>query len=293
MRILHLSDTHLLGDGGLHHGTVDTLAALRRVLGAIEADAPIDVVVASGDLSDDGSVRSYELLRDVVGGWAEARSARVVYAMGNHDARASFASVLGGDAAAPLDSVHLIDGVRVIVLDSTVPGAGYGVLRRAQLDNLRGVLAERGPADGTLLVLHHPPVPASTVLLQALALQNADELLDALAGSDVRVVLAGHYHHALATTARGIPILVAPAIANTADVLAPHGTERAHVGSGATIVDLPDSGGVRATAVHVSGPDDGRVVYFLDRDAVARVAREAGPDARLAGHGDAAARPPS
>ena len=67
LRILHLSDTHLYGDGRLHYGIVDTVAALDRVLvraGELEA---VDLVVASGDLSDDGSAASYRLLRDRLG----------------------------------------------------------------------------------------------------------------------------------------------------------------------------------------------------------------------------------
>jgi Icc protein len=275
MRILHISDTHLLDNGGLHNAVVDTHAALLRVLAHFDADDRIRLVVATGDLSDDGSVRSYELLRDALEPWAEARGARVVYAMGNHDRREGFAAVLGGDPIGPIDSVTTVDGVRVIALDSSVPGAGYGLLRPEQLDRLRRTLAE--PAErGSLVIVHHPPVPAATVLLQGLALQRPEDLLAAVAGTDVRAILAGHYHHPLATVAAGVPVVVSGAVANTASVLAPAGIEHATRGSSATVIELEDDGAVRATAVHVHGPGDGETVLMLDHDAVQRILREAG-----------------
>jgi Icc protein len=275
MRILHISDTHLLDGGRLHNAVVDTHEAMFRVLRHFDPDHRIQLVVASGDLSDDGSVRSYRLLRDALEPWAASRGARVVYAMGNHDLREGFAAVLGGDPAGPIDSVTQVAGVRVIALDSAVPGAGYGRLRPEQLERLRRTLAE--PAErGSVVVVHHPPVPAATVLLQGLALQDPDELLRVIEGTDVRAVLAGHYHHPLATVAAGVPVIVSGGIANTADVLAPVGVEHATRGSSATVIDLEDDGSVRATAVHVPGPGDGETVLMLDREAVQRILRESG-----------------
>src|SRR5512133_296719 len=88
LRILHLSDSHLFGDDTLQYDRVDTLAALRRVLERAGVLDRADVVVLSGDLSNDGSAESYRRLRALVEPWAAARGAVVVYAMGNHDLRA-------------------------------------------------------------------------------------------------------------------------------------------------------------------------------------------------------------
>ncbi len=233
LQVLHLSDTHLLGDGSLHVGVTDTVAALNRVLRRADALRHIDAVVMSGDLTDDGSAESYRLLRSTVEPWAQDRGAQVVYVMGNHDGRDGFEAVIG-----PRTGVSTVRGARFIRLDSSVPGYGYGSIDAAQLAWLRSELAT--PAEqGSVVVMHHPPVGATTPLLQALELENRDELLDVLAGTDVRLVLAGHFHHSLTTTVRGIPLIVAPGITNTTDVLATPGHERAVVGSGAVVVTLP------------------------------------------------------
>ena len=302
LRVVHLSDSHLSGDGSLHQGSVDTLAALDRVLAEAARVEGARLLVGSGDLSDDGSTASYGLLRDRLAGWAarQDEQVEVVLVPGNHDLRAGFTEVLGDghlgrdalrhdpahpgpaqhdpaqhDPAHPVDGVSLVDGWRVVTLDTSVPRAGYGLLRPEQLDRLRDLLAEPAPC-GTVLVLHHPPLPAPTTLHQSLALQAPEALAAALEGTDVRVVLAGHYHRHVVGSLAGAPVLVAPAVANETDVCAPRGTERAVRGSGFLVVDLLPDGTVRSTPVRAHDEHDGDEVFVLDEEAVRTIAAAAG-----------------
>lgn len=269
-RLLHLSDTHLAAPGVLHNGLVDTTAVLVRVLESLRGAGPLDAVVVSGDVSDDGSRASYETARDLVGGFAAEHGAVTVFAMGNHDLPGPFTEVLG-----PTRSVHDVDGLRVLVLDSSVPGRGYGELPAEQLAWARGVLADPAPR-GSVVVVHHPPLPAPTVLHEGLRLQRPAELLDALAGTDVRAVLSGHYHHPFAATLpSGLAALVAPGVANRTDVLVAPGRERVVRGSEALLVDLDDAG-VRAGVLTLPGPGDGEELLVLDEESVARVLTAAG-----------------
>lgn len=164
LRILHLTDTHLYGDDSLHYGVVDTAGMLADTLRHLTRLRELDLVVCSGDVSEDGSAESYRRAAAALEPWARARGARVVYAMGNHDARGAFRAVLGdgqsGPAAStagpagPVLSAGVVRGHRVVVLDSSVPRAGYGRLGPDQLDWLRLELAT--PAEhGTVLVVHH------------------------------------------------------------------------------------------------------------------------------------------
>lgn len=304
LRVVHLSDSHLSGDGSLHQGSVDTLAALDRVLAEAARVEGVRLLVGSGDVSDDGSTASYALLRDRLEAWAASRDEQVdvVLVPGNHDLRDGFAEVLGDghlargageddaprpdprpdaarpDPAQPVDGVSVVDGWRVVTLDSSVPRAGYGLLRPEQLARLRDLLAEPAPR-GTVVVLHHPPLPAPTTLHQSLALQAPEALAAAVEGTDVRVVLAGHYHRHVVGSLGGVPVLVAPAVANETDVCAPHGTERAVRGSGFLIVDLLPDGTVRSTPVRVHDERDGDEVFVLDEEAVGAIAAAAGAPA--------------
>jgi Icc protein len=315
LRLVHLSDSHLTGDGSLHQGSVDTLAALDRVLAEAARIEGARLLVGSGDLSDDGSPASYALLRARLESWAAQRAETtgdpapaVVLVPGNHDLRAGFVGELGDghlggdrgrdrvgsapqpDPGRPVDGVSLVDGWRVVTLDSSVPGAGYGLLRPEQLDSLRDLLAEPAPR-GTVVVLHHPPLPAPTTLHESLALQAPEALAAVIQGTDVRVVLAGHYHRHVAGSTAGIPVLVAPAVANETDVSAPHGTERAVRGSGFLVVDLLPDGTVRSTPVRVHDDRDGEQVFVLDEEAVLAIAAAAGAPPRATSPGVPAAEP--
>ena len=272
LRILHLSDTHLSGDGRLQYGLVDTLAALDRVLERAAKLAAVDVVVAAGDLSDDGSAASYRLLAHRLEPWAAERGASVVYAMGNHDLPDGFEEVLG----AP-EQVLLRDGFRIVTVDTSVSQAGYGRVDGERLARLRDVLAE--PSErGTVVVLHHPPVPPSTGLFETLRLVDPQPFIDVCTAGDVRLILAGHYHHALIAGAgpREIPVVVAPAVANTTDVLWPSDRQRAVRGSGFAALQLPVAGPARIHVLTAPDARDGETVYDLDAEAVARIAADAG-----------------
>lgn len=289
LRVLHLSDTHLTGDGALHQGSVDTTAALESVLARVDAVPGIGLVVVSGDVSEDGSTESYAAVAERVGGWAERHGAAFVAVPGNHDHRAAFRQVLAnghvrGDGGGPL--VHTLEylppsvpvsgqsvvlGRRIVTVDTSVPGAGYGEISETALDRLRAALDGDDAQHGSVVVLHHPPLPAPTLLHDALQLRNPRDLADAIRGSDVRVVLAGHYHHHFAGSLAGVPVLVAPGVANDTDVTGPYDEESAWVDAGALVVDLAEDGSVWSTPVRVPRPDADPLAFAFDADTVTRI----------------------
>ncbi|MEV0585688.1 metallophosphoesterase [Nonomuraea sp. NPDC050310] len=237
--LLHLTDVHIT-PGGLLHGAADSLAALRSAVAAASASGtPIDALVLSGDLADQGDEASYRTLREVV----EGSGLPMIAAMGNHDERAAFRSALLGEEPSdePYDRVSWIRGLRVVTLDSTVPGAHHGELDEAQLDRLAGVLAEPAP-DGTVLVLHHPPIRSVLPLMDGIGLREPEKLAGVLAGTDVRLVLAGHTHSATWGTLAGIPVWVGPGNAYGADTLPPAGITRALNVQAFTRIDLGPDG---------------------------------------------------
>lgn len=287
LRILHLSDTHFSGDGGRHYGVVDTVEHLRRALAHV-GHLLFDLVVVSGDVSEDGSEESYRAILEQLTPWAQARGARVVFAMGNHDRRDSFRAVLGGgqpdaeehepdgvDLDRPVVSAATQDGWRVIVLDSSIPGVGYGALDDEQKRFLREALST--PAEhGTVVVVHHPPVRAQTDLLQALALDDGDgaDLIDIVEGTDVRVLLTGHYHLPITEFVRGVPVTVAPGVTNISCAFGDPAEEASIDGFGGSVITIDDDRVRVVPFVERLTPDD--LVFHFDADAVADIIREAG-----------------
>jgi Icc protein len=260
--IVHLSDTHILptADDRLHG--VDTLANLRLALARLEdQEFRPDAILVSGDLANGGELDSYQRLRLVLDEARASFGVPVLPAMGNHDKRGPFREGLLGQAASsdPYHYVAWIGGLRVIVLDSTVPGAPYGELDEPQLAWLRAEL-QTPAAEGSVVVLHHPPIPGPVPLINTLLLRNADALAQSIGGSDVLAVLAGHAHHAIAGSFAGVLCFAAPATAYTVDPVAHGAGFRGVQGSGFGLVHLY---GRTAVASAVVMPSDGAELYEL------------------------------
>lgn len=215
--IVHISDTHLLDGGRLLGGRYDTAGNLTHTLDAVERlGVRPDAIVFTGDLTDLGEPGAYRALRAAVEPVAARLGAPIVWVAGNHDERPALRAGLldGAPSEDPVTSVWDFGGLRLIALDSTVPGWHHGDLEATQLAWLRGILAEPAPL-GTILALHHPPLPSHIPFFDILELRNQDEFARAIAGTDVRAILAGHLHYSTSGTFAGIPVSVASATCYT------------------------------------------------------------------------------
>jgi 3',5'-cyclic AMP phosphodiesterase CpdA len=152
--------------------------------------------------------------------------------MGNHDERASFRRHLFGEVPTtnPIDRVYDVGGLRIITLDSTVPGSHWGVVTPSQLDWLAEELSVDAP-HGTILAMHHPPLPSVLDLATLVELREQSALAEVLDGSDVRSILAGHLHYSSTGVFAGIPVSVASATCYTQDLNVPVGGTRGRDGA--------------------------------------------------------------
>ena len=264
--LIHVSDTHILPNPDDRLQGVDTFEALTQVFDYLRSTGVRpDALVVSGDLANHGQLDSYRRLRPVLEECASSMHADLVVAMGNHDARSAFREGILHEPPSdtPIEYVRWIGGLRLIVLDSSVPGAAYGEVRADQLVWLRAELATPAP-EGSVIVVHHPPVPDSTPLAGLLSLHGASDLEDAIRGTDVLGVLAGHAHHAIATAFAGVLCYAAPATAYTVDpLLLEQRTLRGVEGSGFGVVRVFEKQMVTLT---VSMPGDGRQTYRYELD---------------------------
>jgi 3',5'-cyclic-AMP phosphodiesterase len=195
--LAQLSDTHLLGDpdGWLWgHNPADNLAAV------INALPPVDAVVVTGDIADDGSVAAYRLADALT---AE-KSARRYFIAGNHDDREVMGAVFGG--ADQLRVVELSARWSLALLNSQWIGHEAGWVTDRVLDRLERDLDR--VETHVVLCVHHPPL--SPCPQPDCGLRDGDRLLEVLRGGPVRVVLSGHVHQQFNVGYEGITFLGSP-----------------------------------------------------------------------------------
>ncbi|HIC7209360.1 phosphodiesterase [Burkholderia stabilis] len=217
MLLAQISDLHIKRPGQLAYRRVDTAAALARCIAKLNALVPRpDAVLVTGDLTDFGNDDEYGHLRELL-----APLEIPYYLMiGNHDDRA------GLRRAFP-DRAELHDGefvqyaldvgaVRVLALDSQVPGASYGDLCDARLAWLAAQL-DAARDRPVIVALHHPPFASGIGHMDALRLAPAAAAkLDALLRGypNIERVLCGHVHRSMFTRFGGTLASAVPAPAH-------------------------------------------------------------------------------
>jgi Icc protein len=225
--IAHLSDVHLLSPGRKQYEAIVPEVGLMQVLERLSRLPLVpDALVFTGDLADKAEPAAYARLRELVEPFAAELGAQVVWVMGNHDERAAYAKGLFdrdlGDldelAVPAQDAVYDVRGLRIVALDTSVPRYHHGELGDDQLAWLADVLAT--PAEhGTIVAMHHPPIPVPMIPQAAvIELHGMERLAAVVEGSDVRVIAGGHYHYSTYSTFAGVPVSVASASCYTTDV---------------------------------------------------------------------------
>jgi 3',5'-cyclic AMP phosphodiesterase CpdA len=197
-RFLHLSDLHVVAPGTVCSGVLDTGAILKAavdvVLARMPAIGPLDGVLLTGDISDDGRSESYDLaFREL------ARLDLPVYAVpGNHDHREPLREALRGlawmPATGPIDWVVDLPDTRLIGLDTLVEGQGAGRLQPKSLGFLTQALKTAGTR-AVVVALHHPPLCTGIRFMDAIGLQNLPDLAQAIPPDcPPALFVAGHVH---------------------------------------------------------------------------------------------------
>lgn len=205
MKIIQLTDTHLLPSGQTVHG-VDPEKQLRAAIADIVAKhADADLLVMTGDLCNYGEPEAYAILRDALKGVPF----EVRLMPGNHDDRPNFIAAFPDhprDENGYIQSfIDTVSG-RLLFLDSHeagVIGGIYGADRMAFLDT---ALAGAGELPVTVFI-HHPPMDCGIAHFDNIGMHDDGALMRRLAThrAGVRHIVFGHIHVPLAgTSAEGI-----------------------------------------------------------------------------------------
>ncbi len=203
-KLLQISDCHLFEDPNASYRGNNADDNLARITVSVRNFDP-DLLMLTGDLSEDGSKASYVRLRD----WALRLSCPVAWIPGNHDELASAEAVFGpaGFDAGP---VVELGAWQFALLDSSWPDDPGGELNEQRLASLE----ELEPGRPAGVFVHHQPAPVGAHWIDKVGMRSPGTLWRRLQGLDqVRFIAFGHVHQRFRQKIDGIECLACPSTA--------------------------------------------------------------------------------
>ncbi|MGW6918898.1 metallophosphoesterase [Kitasatospora sp. NPDC054939] len=201
--LAQISDLHL-------DGSERAAERAARVVGHLRSlPTPVDALLVTGDIADHGTIEEYRQAAALL-----ELPFPVLTCPGNHDVRSAYRAGLLGEAPSdgPVNRLHRVGPVAVLMCDSTIPGSDEGLLDTATLDWVESSLTGLAPGTRALIAFHQPPVVLHHPLPDAGRLREPERLAALLdRHPEVVAVLTGHAHTAAAAQFAGRPLVVGPA----------------------------------------------------------------------------------
>jgi 3',5'-cyclic AMP phosphodiesterase CpdA len=215
MLIAHISDTHLKLPGKLAYKRVDIAQMLRACVAQLLAlDPQPDLIVHTGDLTDFGLPEEYAHLKEILA----PLKTPILAVPGNHDEREAMRAAFATEGYLPAQGfLHYAverGPLRLVGLDTVVPGQGGGELCTVRLAWLDAALAAR-PGAPTLILMHHPPFVTGIAHMDRIGLQGRAAFAEIVRRHpQVEAILCGHVHRVIRATVGGRPAMIGPSPAH-------------------------------------------------------------------------------
>jgi Icc protein len=208
--VVQITDSHLFRLPTDKLLGLNTEESLLRVLALVQSEQEqIDAILVTGDVSQDGSVESYERFNEYIKQFGKP----VYWLPGNHDELKQMQALVSSAEFLSPCCVNL-GAWQIVMLDSAVPGKVPGELDEVQLGYLESALQAASASDSVqhiMVCLHHHPIPLESRWLDGVALKNPEPLFDIIDRFDsVRAVVWGHVHQAFEGRRGGVGLYACP-----------------------------------------------------------------------------------
>ncbi|MGR9072037.1 MAG: 3',5'-cyclic-AMP phosphodiesterase [Gammaproteobacteria bacterium] len=206
LRVLHITDTHLLAKIGDTLRGIDTDRSLRNTLDHALALHPApSLILATGDLAEQPCIASYRRFFDLLDGL----DIRTICLPGNHDDYDLMRETFNQDNV-NCDKQLVVGNWQFILLNSQIKGKEGGFLGKEELAFMESCLQNR-PQLNSLIAVHHHCVPTGSLWMDEMQIENSDELLALIEQyPNTRGILMGHIHQPLEMRIKHLKIIATP-----------------------------------------------------------------------------------
>jgi 3',5'-cyclic-AMP phosphodiesterase len=212
--ILHFTDSHLFASQEHKFLHVCPYTHLRAAMAdaSKRQSVPADLLLLTGDISQDFSVESYELAFNAINDPNLAANIGVI--LGNHDDPDLLQRSIGKLGLTSALQKHFTFGAwHIVLLNSYWRGHTAGLLDASELEFLQQEL-DGNRNKNIIIFLHHHVLPVGAAWLDKIGLHNAAQFLKIVsAHSNIKAVIAGHVHQEYASREHNIDFLTTPSLA--------------------------------------------------------------------------------
>lgn len=208
IKVVQISDSHLFADLEGKLLGLNTDNSLRKVVEQVKVEHPdLDIVLATGDISQDGSEESYRRFESII----STLQSPSYWLHGNHDNDVAILQVLSGNERLSPCVISAGKSWRIIMLNSSVKGEVGGALAKSELEFLSDKLEEHREKH-VIVALHHQPVKMGSAWLDEQMVSNAEEFMHIInKNKQVKTLVWGHVHQVMDdTNDNGVRLLSTP-----------------------------------------------------------------------------------
>ncbi len=202
--LLQITDCHLGNQPNEELLGLNTDESLCDVLRLLQKQETPDLILTTGDISNDGGAESYNRFVDIIE--KHFPGIPLAWLPGNHDDLDNMASV----SPQPITLSHKQAGWHFIFLDSKVPREEGGDLSDQELARLEQLLSS-DPKTPTIVFMHHQAIPVGSAWVDQYVIKSHEAFFKIIDNySNVKAVSWGHVHQEFNGMRLGVPMLATP-----------------------------------------------------------------------------------
>ncbi|STY29825.1 3',5'-cyclic adenosine monophosphate phosphodiesterase CpdA [Legionella wadsworthii] len=206
LKIIQLTDLHLFQDDSRLFEIYPDQTFQTVIKNAQEDLADADAVFLTGDLSQDETMKSYEIIANSLKDFNH----KIFWIPGNHDSIANMKSVFHQKNHFVSEKLFLTEIWDFVFLNTKKEGVEFGLLEEKEFEFLACELKKKRTKP-IAIVMHHHPIEVSTPLIDKYILQNKEEFFSIIKWSRVHLIICGHVHNDYSLHYHNIHIETSPA----------------------------------------------------------------------------------